>query len=122
MIGSVPIDRKDIRQNVDAIRETAEHLKKGLNMVIFPEGTRARGPEMLEFKKGSIKAAIMGGAKIVPFRMQNAYGIYEGNHKLKITPAEVDVFFGEPIDICSMGKKEQREVIDNMKEIIANLR
>lgn len=121
MIGSVPIDRGNLRQNLDAIRETAEHLKKGLNMVIFPEGTRARGPVMGEFKKGSLKAATMSEATVVPFRIKDAYKIYEGNHALKITPAEVDVYFGEPIEVAALSKKEQRDLADHMRDIIEKL-
>ncbi len=122
MIGSVPMDRGNLRQNLEAIRETAERLTKGLNMVIFPEGTRAKGPNMGEFKKGSLRAATMSGATVVPFRIQDAYKIFEGNHKLKITPAKVDVYFGEPIDLCAMPKKEQRELMENIKEVIQALK
>ena len=32
-----------MRQSVSAIRTTSERMKNGLNMVIFPEGTKADG-------------------------------------------------------------------------------
>ncbi len=42
-LGCLFIDREDIKQSVRVIRKAAEQMEQGLNMVIFPEGTRSRG-------------------------------------------------------------------------------
>ena len=122
MVGCVSIDRENLRQSLTAIKEASVKLQKGLNMVIFPEGTRSQGPEMAEFKKGSIKAATMVGAPIVPFRLENVYAILEGNKGIKVKPAEVHVYFGEMIDVASMSKAEQRELGGKMREIVQSLK
>lgn len=121
MVGCVSIDREDIRQSLNAIKEASQRLERGLNMVIFPEGTRSQGPEMGEFKKGSIKAATMVGAPIVPFRLENVYAILEGNKGIKVKPAEVHVYFGEMIDVAAMSRAEQKELSGKMKEIVQSL-
>ena len=121
MVGCVSIDRENLRQSLTAIKEASAKLQRGLNMVIFPEGTRSQGPEMAEFKKGSIKAATMVGAPIVPFRLENVYAIFEGNKGIKVKPAEVHVYFGEMIDVASMSKAEQRELGGKMQEIVKAL-
>ena len=122
VVGCVSIVREDIRQSLNAIKEASQKMERGLNMVIFPEGTRSQGPEMGEFKKGSIKAATMVGAPIVPFRLENMYAIFEGNKGLKVKPAEVHVYFGEMIDVASMSRAEQKELSANMKEIVESLK
>ena len=121
MVGCVSIDRDDLRQSLTAIKEASQRLEKGLNMVIFPEGTRSQGPEVAEFKKGSIKAATMVGAPIVPFRLENVYAILEGNKGIKVKPTEVHVYFGERIDTGSMSKAEQRELGGKMRDIVLAL-
>lgn len=121
MIGCVSIDRENLRQSLVAIKEASQRLTQGLNMVIFPEGTRSQGPEMAEFKKGSIKAATMVGAPIVPFRLENVYAIFEGNKGIKVKPSEVHVYFGEKIDVASMSKAEQRELAGKMRDIVQAL-
>jgi len=122
VVGCVSIVREDIRQSLNAIKEASQKLEKGLNMVIFPEGTRSQGPVMGEFKKGSIKAATMVGAPIVPFRIENMYSIFEGNKGIKVKPCEVHVYFGEMIDIASMSRAEQKELGGRMKEIVESLK
>jgi len=122
MLGCVSIDRENLRQSLTAIKEASQRLTEGLNMVIFPEGTRSQGPDIAEFKKGSIKAATMVGAPIVPFRLENVYAILEGNKGIKVKPSEVHVYFGEPIDVASMNKAEQRELGGKMREIVLDLK
>lgn len=122
MIGCVSIDRDDIRQSLKAIKEASARLEQGLNMVIFPEGTRSQSANIAEFKKGSIKAATMVGAPIVPFRLENVYAILEGNKGIKVKPQEVHVYFGEMIDVASMSKAEQKQLGENMRDIVINLK
>ena len=122
VVGCVHMDREDVRQSLNAIKEASQKLERGLNMVIFPEGTRSQGPVMGEFKKGSIKAATMVGAPIVPFRIEKMYAIFEGNKGIKVKPAEVHVYFGKMIDVASMSRAEQKELSANMKEIVESLK
>ncbi len=121
MIGCVSIEREDLRQALTAIKETGQRLQDGLNMVIFPEGTRSQGPEVAEFKKGSIKAATMVGAPIVPFRLENMYAIFEGNRGIKVKPSEVHVYFGPVIDVAAMSRQEQKELGGQMRDIVLAL-
>ena len=55
-LGSLVMDREDIRQSMKVIQTMAEEVKKGRNFLIFPEGTRSRqGNHTLEFKGGTLK-------------------------------------------------------------------
>ena len=48
----VPVDRSNLEAAIESIRAAAEVLRHGLNMVIFPEGTRSVDGRLLPFKKG----------------------------------------------------------------------
>ncbi len=55
------MDRQNVRAAVKTINEGVENLKNGYSMLIFPEGTRSRGENLGEFKKGSMKLGIKQG-------------------------------------------------------------
>ena len=117
-LGCLFIDRDDIKQSVRVIREAAEQMERGLNMVIFPEGTRSRGEQTHEFKRGSVKPAFLAKVPVVPVCIDGAYKIFEGNKGFRVKPAEVHVYIGEPIETKDMSKTEQREFSGQMEELI----
>lgn len=62
----VLIDRHDRQSAITALKRMAEVFGKGRNLMVFPEGTRARGTELLPFKKGGFHLAIDTGLPILP--------------------------------------------------------
>ena len=56
---AIPLDRNDLRQGLQVIKQVAEEVKEGRNYLIFAEGTRSRkGNQLLEFKGGSFLSAV----------------------------------------------------------------
>lgn len=94
-IPCVFIDRGSARKARDSFIKSAEVVKKGHPMVIFPEGTRARSSSMGEFKLGSFKLPIMAGATIVPLVINNTYKIMEETGKIQ--PAQLSLKVLKPI-------------------------
>ena len=81
---AIPLDRNDLRQGLQVIKQVAEEVKKGRNYLIFAEGTRSRkGNQLLDFKGGSFKSAVKAQCPIV-----------DTNSIKKLT---VQVHFLEPI-------------------------
>jgi 1-acyl-sn-glycerol-3-phosphate acyltransferase len=66
-------DRNSVKDSVAMVGKLTERLKKGHNMVIFPEGTRSYGNTMGEFKAGSLKAAVNAKVPIVPVALIDSY-------------------------------------------------
>ena len=50
--GFVPIDRENTRSAMKSLDKAAEKIKKGLSVVIYPEGTRTLDGTVGEFKRG----------------------------------------------------------------------
>jgi len=48
------------------MQDSKTTLEHGLSLMIFPEGTRSRGGELLPFKDGAFSLAIEKGAPILP--------------------------------------------------------
>lgn len=97
-MGCIFMDRKNRRQAVKSILDGADALRKGRNLVVFPEGTRSKGGPVGEFKKGSFKLATRSKVAILPVTIEGSYNMMEAN-KNKITPADVTVTISEPIRI-----------------------
>lgn len=77
---TIPLDRNDLRQGLQVIKQVAEEVKKGRNYLIFAEGTRSRkGNQLLDFKGGSFKSAVKAQCPIVPVALIDSYKSFDTN-------------------------------------------
>jgi len=111
------MDRSDVRQSLKTISTAAEYVKQGTSMVIFPEGTRSKGPAVGEFKPGSFKLALKAHATIIPVTIRGSYKIMEEQGFI-IKPAQVEVYLSEPIPTRDLSKEEALLLPDRIREII----
>lgn len=114
------LDRKDIKSGVQMIKEGAEILKNGHSMVIFAEGTRNQGREMLPFKEGSMKMAEKAGCPIIPVTIMNSDQLLEVRSGFDIRKAKVKVIYGEPIYVKELPKENKKKVGAYVQSLIAN--
>lgn len=66
-------DRDDQGSAIHMLREAARRLKSKKNLLIFPEGTRAKGTQMHEMHAGSLQPAYLAKSYIVPVVLVNSY-------------------------------------------------
>lgn len=94
--GCVFINRDNARSSLRGINQAIESLKSGNSIAVFPEGTRSKGPEIGNFKSGSLRIAIKSGVKVIPVTFKDSYKLI--GKKGKNTPARVSVHYSHPID------------------------
>ncbi|MBQ2058150.1 MAG: 1-acyl-sn-glycerol-3-phosphate acyltransferase [Firmicutes bacterium] len=97
------MDRKDIRQSLACINQAQARLEAGQSIVIFPEGTRSKGPVMNEFKPGALRAAIKAGTPIVPYAIDGSYKLYDQTRR--VTKGKVKLSILPPVDPKALGMK-----------------
>lgn len=74
----IPIDRENPRNAVKSINAAAENVKNDVcSMAIYPEGTRARDKDMLDFHAGSFKIATKSGAPLVITTVSNTNEVHK---------------------------------------------
>ncbi len=94
-LGSLAIDRQDIKQSMKVIMEMTERVKQGTNFLIFAEGTRSKnGNKLLDFKGGSFKAATKAKCPIVPCALIDSFKPFD---EKSIKPLTVKVIYLPPI-------------------------
>lgn len=94
-LGSLAIDREDIKQSMKVILEMAERVKAGDNFLIFAEGTRSKlGNKLLDFKGGSFKAAMKAKCPIVPCALIDSFKPFD---EKSIKPLTVKIYYLPPI-------------------------
>lgn len=115
-IRSVFIERDDARASLEAINTGIKYIEDGFSLVIFPEGTRSKGPVPGEFKKGSLKLATKPGVPIIPVSLNGSYKMFEENGYLKA--AEIDILVHPPIETKGLSRKEEKELNEIVEKII----
>ena len=115
-VRSVFIKREDARSSLRTIEEGIELLKQGFSLGIFPEGTRSKGPQMGEFKRGSLRLATKPGIPVVPITISGSYRCFEGPGTP--TAATVHVYIHPAIETAGMEKKEAAELAGKVEQII----
>lgn len=113
------MDRSSLRKSSEAIIHGIKVLKNGHSLVIFPEGTRSKGPTMGDFKAGSFKLATKSKKPIVPITINGSYKIMEANSKKwMIKPSTVDLYIHPVIETSNLSKEELDELPNKVLNII----
>ena len=98
MMDAAFIDRDDPKSAVESLHKMEELARKGLSILIAPEGTRLDTTEVGPFKKGPFRMAMATGIPIVPIVIRNAEVIAERNSST-FSSGTVDVAVFPPISV-----------------------
>ena len=118
--GMIPIDRSNPRASLRAIKQAAEYLRKGISILILPEGTRSLNGRLLPFKKLPFRLARMGGAAIVPVGLVGTFRVKPKTTWL-FRPGLVTIRFGEPIPAEEVARLDEEALAALTRRRIAAL-
>lgn len=114
----VPVDRTDRDAAINSLKKAQEVLASGVNMTVFPEGTRSRTGELLPFKKGPFYMALDTGMQIVPMTILGTKAIWPKG-SMAIKPGTATVVFHSPIDPKNFPDREA--LIDAVRASIGSV-
>jgi len=114
LVDTVFIDREDPKAAVKSLQQAEELTRKGLSVVIAPEGTRTDTTSVGPFKKGPFRLAMGAGVPIVPVVIRNAELISARNSST-LHPGTVDVVVYPPVPVTDW-------TLDDLPERIAAIR
>ncbi|MDT5167992.1 MAG: putative phosphoserine phosphatase / 1-acylglycerol-3-phosphate O-acyltransferase [Mycobacterium sp.] len=113
-LDAVFIDRDDPAAAVESLHQVEERARRGLSIMIAPEGTRLDTTSVGPFKKGPFRIAIAAGIPIVPIVIRNAE-IIAARNSTTMNPGTVDVAVFPPIPVSDW-------TVDTLPERIAEVR
>ena len=114
------LDREDIKSGMEMIKKSINVVKSGISVFICPEGKRNSTDEILPFKEGCFRIATRTNCKIVPLCYTNTESAFEA-HLPWVKKTRVTMEFGEPIDVSSMDRAEQKRLGEKMRNIIQEM-
>lgn len=112
------LDRDSVKSGMDMIKNGSRLLKEGVNLVIFPEGTRADHGVMREFKSGSLKIATRAKAPIVPVSISHSYDLHPSSLVMKKGTATIVIH--PPISYEAYNELNANELNDLVESTVRN--
>jgi len=116
VLGCYFLKRDSLKDGLKGILYGADRVKKGYPMVIFPEGTRSKGPQMLPFRKGGVKLATKAKAWAVPVSIYGSYRILEERNRVR--PTWIGVKFHPPVNTAGLRGSEEDALADRLRDTI----
>jgi 1-acyl-sn-glycerol-3-phosphate acyltransferase len=114
LVGFVPVDRANRASAVASVDAAASRLAAGDSFIIAPEGTRARGEQMLPFKKGGFVMAIKAQVPVVPVALHGtAEAMPRGRFWVK--PGVVHVEVGAPIPTTGLTLDDRDRLMETVR-------
>jgi 1-acyl-sn-glycerol-3-phosphate acyltransferase len=117
---SIIIDRRNHVQALRSYAVAGERIRRGISVVVFPEGTRGEGRELLPFKKGGFVLAIETATPIAPVAVLGTEAVMP-KRSLRIESGTVEVRIGAPIETSDVAYKEKERLLQEVRASIAAL-
>ncbi len=116
--GMIKIDRQNpeiARKSVSEAVETLMH--SSFSTLIYPEGTRSNGEELLPFKKGGFILAIRTQLPVVPITILGAGNVLPKG-TLAIKKSHIKMIIDNPIPTLEMDINDKDQLLQDCRKII----
>ena len=114
LVGFVPVDRANRASAIASVDAAAGRMLAGDSFLIAPEGTRARGPGMLPFKKGGFVLAIKARAPVVPVALHGT-DLVMPRGRFWVRPGVVRIEVGEPIPTTGLTIEDRDRLMETVR-------
>jgi 1-acyl-sn-glycerol-3-phosphate acyltransferase len=115
--GHVLIDRENAKSALLSLKKAVALLKKGVSIVVFPEGTRSPDGQVKDFKGGAFLLALQSKASLVPVSISGTYSMLPRTGWC-FWPGIINLIIGKPISTHNLSLHEARPLMKRVREII----
>jgi 1-acyl-sn-glycerol-3-phosphate acyltransferase len=118
--GQVCINQQNPSASIGAIKSALKSLRRGMPLVIFPEGGRTHNGQLQPFQPGAFFLAIKAQADIVPVALVGTFDLLPMNtYHIKCQPLEMRV--GELIPTAGLSLQDMESVSAKVRSSIQKL-
>jgi 1-acyl-sn-glycerol-3-phosphate acyltransferase len=112
--GDIPVKRGDPESGGEALGKAKAYLARGMNVMLFPEGTRSTKGKMLPFKSGAFRLAVEAGVPVLPIAVSGtAHGMPKGG--IWVRPCRGTARILEPVPTAGLGLDDVNRLRDQVK-------
>jgi 1-acyl-sn-glycerol-3-phosphate acyltransferase len=115
--GHVIINRGRNDRAVASLRRAAERVRRGVNVILFPEGTRSETGEMRPFKSGGFHLAIEAQVPVLPVTISGSRRLTPKG-SLRVESGLVKVRYGKPVETRGLGVEDREALKQRVREAI----
>ena len=121
LAGDIPVDRGSRESAVRALEMSREALRNRTSVMIFPEGTRSTGDDLLPFKDGAFRLAVKSGTPILPLAIVGTRDAL-AKHDWRFGPAEAAIRVLPPVEVKGLTIKDVDQLKEKVRTMIADAR
>ncbi len=118
--GQIPIAFGDAHASLRSLNRAGEALRKGVPLMVFPEGGRSATGQLKPFMGGAFFVAIRAQVPVVPMAIVGTYELLPIN-SFHILTGEVVLAIGEPISTIGLRVRDMEKVSARVRQAIAEL-
>lgn len=119
-IGMIYVDRKNKSKAQQSLKDAAELIKNGKNVLVYPEGTRSKDGNIHRFKRGAFIIAKESNIGIIPMAIYGSRKILQSG-SFDITPGMIEMKIGEEILPETVEKLSLKELIQHTEDKVKEL-
>ena len=116
-IGYIPIERGSPKKAYRSMLRAAEVVRKGMSVIIFPEGTRSPDGNLQPFKKGVFLIALKSQAPILPITIQGTSRIMRKGD-WRIYPGQVSIQIDPSIETAGTPAEQEAQLSRRVRSIL----
>ena len=117
--GHVAIDRTRAFKARKSLDKAIRRMRGGLNVLVFPEGTRSLTGEVLPFKRGSFVLAMDAGVPVVPVSLCGVKAVIPRGI-LSLRPGLVRVVVHPPVPTTGRTAGDAAILAEEVRAVVAS--
>lgn len=118
--GQIPVERENARSSLKSLVRASETLKKGMPLVVFPEGGRSANGQLQAFMGGSFYVAIKAQVPVVPLALIGTYEALPMN-SFHARPRPFQLVVGDAISTVGYAPREMDKLAAQAESAVAEL-
>ena len=116
--GHIVIDRGSHVRAVARLERAADRVRSGVNVIVYPEGTRSPESRLRPFKSGGFHLAIQAQVPILPVTVSGSNRVTPKG-TLGVRPGPIKITYGEPIPTRGLTVADRKDLKRRVREAIA---
>jgi 1-acyl-sn-glycerol-3-phosphate acyltransferase len=116
----IVVDRGNKESKAEMMERSAESLRKGISIMMFPEGTRSKDKEIGVFKNGAFQLALMTDKPILPVIVDGTGDVLPKHGVIFTSGHVLRMRVLDPVYPGSFGTGNPEELASKFRTLIIN--